>query len=267
MLTNTKANPKGEPMKLSAKKALVTGAGRGIGRGCAVALARAGADLVVNDLVEDDDLRGVAAEIEALGRRGVIVSGDAFDRGVCTQTAAHAIEALGRIDVFVSVPAFSKRGAFLDYPPDLLDRTLQGTLAAAFFMSQLVARHMVNRGGGGKIIFISSVQAQMVHVGCAAYAAAKAGLNQMALTAAAELAPHRINVNVIEPGWIDTPAERQAFGDAAVDEHAAKMPWGRLGTPDDIGHAAAFLASEDADYVTGSVLRVDGGYVLRNAGP
>jgi glucose 1-dehydrogenase len=89
----------------------------------------------------------------------------------------------------------------------------------------------------------------------------------MALTAAAELAPHRINVNVIEPGWIDTPAERQAFGDAVIDEQATKMPWGRLGTPDDIGHAAAFLASDDADYVTGSVLRVDGGYVLRHAGP
>ena len=126
---------------------------------------------------------------------------------------------------------------------------------------------MVGRGGRGKIIFISSVQAQMVHAHCAAYSAAKAGLNQMAFVAAAELAPHRINVNVIEPGWIDTPAERQAFGDAVVDEQAAKLPWGRLGTADDIGHAATFLASDDAEYVTGTVLRVDGGYWLRNAGP
>lgn len=169
--------------------------------------------------------------------------------------------------MFVSVPAFSRRAAFLDCSPDVLDRTLQGTLAAGFFMGQTVARHMVGRGGGGKIISISSVQARMVHAGCAAYAAAKAGLNQMAFAAAAELAPHRINVNVIEPGWIDTPAERQVFGDAVIDEQAAKMPWGRLGTPADIGHAVAFLAAEDADYVTGSVLRVDGGYWLRNAGP
>lgn len=85
--------------------------------------------------------------------------------------------------------------------------------------------------------------------------------------AAAELAPHRINVNVIEPGWIDTLVERQKFGDAVVDDYASKMPWGRLGTPDDIGRAAVFLASDDADYVTGSMLRLDGGYVLRNAGP
>jgi glucose 1-dehydrogenase len=254
-------------MNLMGKTALVTGAGRGIGRGCAMALARAGADLAINDRVADDDLRGVAAEITALGRRAVILAGDAFDRGACERTVAGAIEALGRIDVLVSVPAFSRRGAFLDYPAELLHRTLEGTLAAGFFMGQFVGRHMVARGGRGKIIFISSVQARLAIVDCAPYAAAKAGLNQMAFTAAAELAPHRINVNVIEPGWIDTPGERQAFGDAMIEEHAAKMPWGRLGTPDDIGHAAAFLASDAADYITGTVLRVDGGFCLRYTGP
>lgn len=247
--------------------ALVTGAARGIGRGCAVALARAGADVAINDRTETDDLRSVVAEIESLGRRAVVVAGDAFAWESCERIAARAIDALGRLDILVSVPAYSRRSEFLDCPPELVTRTLEGTLAAGFWMSQLVARHMVARGGRGKILFISSVQARMVHVGCAAYAAAKAGLNQMAFTIAAELAPHRINVNVIEPGWIDTPGERETFGDAAIAEHAPSMPWGRLGTPDDIGHAAAFLASDDAEYVTGTVLRVDGGYWLRNAGP
>ncbi|MFM7292012.1 MAG: SDR family NAD(P)-dependent oxidoreductase, partial [Planctomycetia bacterium] len=132
--------------KLAGNMALVTGAGRGIGRGCAVALARAGADLAINDLVADDDLRATAAEIESLGRRAVIFPGDAFDRATGERLVARAIEALGRIDVFVSVPAYSRRAAFLDCPPDVLDRTLQGTLAAGFFMGQFVARHMVARG-------------------------------------------------------------------------------------------------------------------------
>ena len=253
-------------MTLAGRMALVTGAGRGIGRGCALALARAGADLAINDRVTDDGLRGVAAEVEALGRRAVVLPGDVFDRDTCARIAAEAIAALGRIDILVSVPAFSRRSAFLDYDADLFDRTVAGTLTAGFAMSQQVARHMVARGGRGKIIFISSVQAAVVHAGCAPYAAAKAALNQMAFTAAAELAPHRINVNVIEPGWIDTPAERQVFGDDVLDAAGPTLPWGRLGTADDIGHAAAFLASDDADYVTGTALRVDGGYWLRHAG-
>lgn len=253
-------------MKLAGRMALVTGAGRGIGRGCALALARAGADLAINDRTEDDGLRGVAAEVAALGRRAVVLAGDVFDRDTCARIAADAIDALGRIDILVSVPAFSRRGPFLDYPADLFDRTVAGTLTAGFLMSQQVARHMVARGGRGRIIFISSVQAEVVHAHCAPYAAAKAALNQLAFGAAAELARHRINVNVIEPGWIDTPAERHVFGDDVLDAAGPTLPWGRLGTPDDIGHAAAFLASDDADYITGTALRVDGGYWLRHAG-
>lgn len=252
------------PMKLAGKLALVTGAARGIGRGCAFALAREGADVAVNDRVDDDDLRSVAAEIGRLGRRAVVLPGDAFEHASCERIVAGAVDGLGHIDILVSVPAFSRRGAFLEYPPELVTRTLEGTLAAGFWMSQAAARHMVARGGGGKIVYISSVQARVPHAGTAAYAAAKAGLNQMAFSVAAELAPHRINVNVIEPGWIDTPGERQTFGDAVIDAEGPRLPWGRLGTPEDIAHAALFLASADADYVTGSVVRVDGGYWLRH---
>lgn len=230
-------------MKLADKMALVTGAGRGIGRGCALALARAGADLVINDRAEDDDLRGVAAEVEGLGRRAVILAGDVFDRDICARVAADSIAALGRIDILVSVPAFSRRGAFLDYPPDLFERTLAGTLTAGFCMSQQVARHMVARGGRGKIIFISSVQAAVVHAGCAPYAAAKAALNQMAFTAAAELAPHRINVNVIEPGWIDTPAERHVFGDDVIDAAGPTLSMNRTASSARDRPASAAIAA------------------------
>lgn len=253
-------------MKLAGKKALVTGAGRGIGRGCAVALARAGADVAVNDRDESDDLRSVVAEIRALGRQATMAAGDAFERASCQDIANRAIAALGQLDILISNPAFSRRGDFLDYDPDLFRRTLAGTLEAGFHMSQSVARHMVDRGGRGKIVFISSVQSRIPYVRSTAYNAAKAGLNHMAFTIAAELARQRINVNVIEPGWIDTPGEHETFGDDYIVQHASSLPWGRLGTPDDIGNAAVFLASDDADYVTGTSLVVDGGFCLRGAG-
>ena len=201
------------------------------------------------------------------GRRAVLVEGDAFDRGSCEQIVRLAVEALGRIDILVSNPAFSRRGAFLDYEPELFEKTLQGTLLGGFHMSQFAARHMVTRGGGGKIVFISSVHARIPYVTAVAYNAAKAGLNHMAQTMAAELLPHRINVNVIEPGWIDTPGEHATFGDDVMATAGQALPWGRLGTPDDIGRAAVFLCSDDADYITGTTLLVDGGLALRAAIP
>src|SRR4051812_47571948 len=144
-------------MKLSGKTALVTGAARGIGRGCALELARAGADVAVNDRAATD---AVVAEIQALGRRAASVEGDVFSRDGCASVVERAVAALGRIDILVSNPAHSRRGDFLDYDPATFDRVLQGTLCGGFHMSQLVARHMVQRGGGGKIVFISSVHAR-----------------------------------------------------------------------------------------------------------
>jgi glucose 1-dehydrogenase len=111
------------------------------------------------------------------------------------------------------------------------------------------------------------VHARIPFVRAAAYNAAKAGLNQLARTLAAELLPHRINVNVIEPGWIDTPGEHATFGSEKIAEAAATLPWGRLGRPDEIGQAAAFLCSNAADYITGTSLLVDGGLSLRAAIP
>jgi glucose 1-dehydrogenase len=254
-------------MKLLGKKALVTGAARGIGRGCALELARAGADVAVNDRERGPHLAAVAAEIRGLGRQTAPVEGDVFARPGCERAVAGALEALGRIDILVSNPAYGIRTPFLDYDPDVFEKVVRGTLFGGFHMSQLVARHMVARGGGGKIVFISSVHARVPYAHSTPYNAAKAGLNQMAFTIAAELLPHRINVNVIEPGWIDTPGEREEFGSSTLEQAAAQLPWGRLGTPEDIGKAAAFLASDDADYVTGTALLVDGGFWLRGATP
>lgn len=252
---------------LSGKTAIVTGAAQGIGRGCALELAKAGADVAFNDRQESPLTASLQAEIEALGRRAVVVAGDAFDRAGCESIAKRAGAALGQIDILVSNPAFSRRGDFLEYDPELFDKTLRGTLTAGFHMSQLVARQMVARGTGGSIVFVSSVHARIPYVRSVAYNAAKAGLNHMAKTIAAELLPHRIRVNVIEPGWIDTPGEHATFGSDQIAAAAQSLPWGRLGTPVDIGRAAAFLASDAADYITGTTLLVDGGFALRAAIP
>jgi glucose 1-dehydrogenase len=247
-------------MKLSGKIALVTGAGRGIGRGCAVELARSGADLVINDRPGSSDLAETERQIQSLGVRCWSFPADVFSRSGCGAVVESALKETGRIDVLVSNPAYSRRGAFLEYSPELFEQTIQGTLTAGFHMSQLVAQHMAGRGGGGKIVFISSVQAEMPLGLCVAYGAAKAGLNHMMRSISVELSPHRINVNAIEPGWIDTPGEHVTFTDEILAAEGQKLPWGRLGLPEDIGRAVVFLCSDDADYITGSVLPVDGGF-------
>lgn len=245
-------------MEDTKRVAIVTGAGRGIGKGCAVALARRGIDLVINDRPGSPDLAATADEIRDLGVSCTPMEADVFSRGGCEQLVADVLAATGRIDILVSNPAFSRRCSFLDYPPEVFEQTLQGTLLSGFHMSQLVARHMVERGRGGKVVFISSVQGELPIANCVAYGAAKAGLNHMTGTIAVELSPHRINVNAIEPGWIDTPGEHVAFSDDVIQAEGEKLPWGRLGLPEDIGNAVAFLTSAQADYITGTVLPVDG---------
>ncbi len=194
-------------MTLSGKTALVTGAGRDIGKGCAVELACAGADIVLNDRPESPDIESAAEEIRSLGRKCHVITADVFSRTGCEQLVGAALKAVPKIDILISNPAFSRRGAFLDYPPELFEETIRGTLTSGYHLSQLVARHMVERADGGKIVFISSVQAQIPSALCFAYGAAKAGLNHMMRSIAVELSDYRINVNAIEPGCNPSPVD------------------------------------------------------------
>lgn len=251
---------------LSGKIALVTGAGRGIGQACATELAAAGADVVINDLHEAG-LEETAAQIRALGRKVFTVASDAFTRQGCQAILDAAVREAGRVDILISSPSYSRRSPFLEYTEEMWDKTLEGCLTGGFHMSQLVARHMVERQIRGKIVFISSVCAVMPMQLSVGYCASKAGLEQMMRNVAMELSPHRINVNAIEPGWIDTPQERLVFGEACMREAGAKLPWGRLGASQDIGRAAVFLSSDAADYVTAVTLPVDGGFRFRDCAP
>lgn len=250
-------------MDVSGKTALVTGAGRGIGKACALELARHGADVVVNDRPGSTDLPETSNEIRELGRTCHAVEGDVFTRQRCEDVVSQVLDTVDAIDIFVSNPAYSRRHTFLEIEPQEFERIIQGTLLGGFHMSQLVARQMVQQGHG-KIVFISSVQAERPYTKSCAYGPAKAALNHLTQSIAVELSPHRINVNAIEPGWIDTPGEHVAFTEEQIAEEGKRLPWGRLGRPEEIGRAAVFLASADADYISGSILAVDGLFRFRD---
>ena len=251
-------------MDITNKSALVTGAAAGIGKGCAIELARAGANLVINDRPGNRTIFDTRDEIVSLGRECHVIEADVFSRRDCEHLINTAIEHIESLDILISNPAYGVRQSFLDFDPKEFEAIVSATLTSGFHISQLTARQMVRQNRGGKIIFISSVQAEMPMEKSIAYGAAKAGLNHMARTISVELSRHRINVNVIEPGWIDTPGERKDFGDAAIHDGEKELPWERLGRPSDIGKAAAFLASDAADYITGATLVVDGGFRFKD---
>ncbi len=247
--------------RFAGKVALVTGAGRGIGRGIALRLAQEGADLVINDRAQSEDAQDVAAAITALGRRVLVVAADVGERSAVEQLFAQAIAHFGRLDLIVANAGLSYRQPFIEQAWADALRTMEVCQFGVAHTCQLAAQQLVRQGDGGKIVIIGSVHYDMAPANSAAYNMAKAAVNHLARTLAVELAPHRINVNVVNPGWIDTPGERNFASEAEMQRSGRRIPWGRLGKPDDIAKAVAFLCSDDAEYITGAALRVDGGFV------
>ena len=251
-------------MDLRGRVALVTGSNRGIGHGIARELARAGADVVVNYLEHADEAAQVASEIRRLGRRATTVAGDIGTRDDVERIVAQGESELGPIDICVNNAARSIRKPFLELTNADVEAVFGVSLVGTFAVSQVCARRMVQHGKRGVILMIGSVHSFVPFPTSLAYDTAKAGLRQMCHTMAEELLPHRIRVNVIEPGWIDTPGEREFASEEQIKAEGRKLPWGRLGTIEDVGKAAAYLASDDADYVNATTLRVDGGFWLPN---
>jgi glucose 1-dehydrogenase len=257
--------------RFEGKTALITGASRGIGRGIALCLAAEGADVVVNYRTHPDEAQSVADDIAGMGRQAMIWQADVADRSALEGMFAAAIERFGRLDVVVANAAFSIREPVIEAKWENVQRTIEVTQFGVFHACQLAAQQMVKQPllgrSRGKIVIISSVHEEIAFPLSAAYNMSKAAINHLARTMAIELAPHRINVNVVNPGWIDTPGERSYFSEEQIREGGAKIPWGRIGIPEDIGKAVAYLASDDADYATGSVLRVDGGLMVGLSAP
>jgi glucose 1-dehydrogenase len=251
--------------RFDGKVALITGASRGIGRGAALVLAAQGADVVVNYRTHPEEALEVARAIEGMGQRALVWQADVAMRREVEAMFAGAVEHFGRIDIAVANAAMSIREPVLTAKWENVLRTLEVTQFGVFHTCQLAAQQMVRQPrqgrSAGKIIVISSIHAEIAFPGSGAYNMAKAAINHLVSTMATELAPEHLNVNVINPGWIDTPGERTHYSEAEIQRDAQRLPWKRLGTAEEIGHAVAYLASDEADYVTGTVLRVDGGFV------
>jgi glucose 1-dehydrogenase len=249
-------------INLQGKIAVVTGASRGIGRGCAVEMARLGARVVVNYNTHAAEAEAVVAECRNAGGDAAAVQADVGDLAAADRLFAAAMERFGGVDILVNNALRTVRKPFLELTPEDVRATWDVCLMAPLYCSQVAARQMVRQGRGGKIVMISSVLAFIPMPNSLPYNTAKAGLEQMASTMAAELAPHRINVNVVEPGWTDTPGERAFVSEEELQEEARKLPWGRMADIWEMGKAVAYLCSEAADYITAATLRVDGGYWL-----
>jgi len=240
---------------LSGRVALVTGASRGIGRATALALARQGARVAA--AARADHAAGVVADIEAAGGEALAVTVDVADTSSVNAMVAAAEERFGRVDVLVNNAGITRDQLLLRMQREDWDAVLATNLTAAFTCVQAVLRPMVKQRAG-RIITISSVVGQAGNAGQANYAASKAGLIGFAKALALEVAARGITVNVVAPGLIETDMTR-VLGEGAHESWAQRIPMGRLGRPEDVADAVCFLASDEASYITGQVLAVNGG--------
>jgi len=249
-------------MKLQGKVALVTGASSGIGRATAVALAQEGADVALNFLTLPESAESAAGAIRALGRKALLCPVDVTDQSAVEAMVERTVKELGRLDILVTSAVYSDRELFYQADMAGFRRTIDVSMWGAFYALRAAANQMIRQGRGGSIVVVSSAHARNAIPSCMAYNMAKAALDQMARTAALELIGQRIRVNLIYPGWTDTPGERKFFSEEVLQRAGAALPWGRLAQPEEIARGIVFLVDPASDYITGTTLSIDGGTEL-----
>ena len=248
-------------MRLDDQVVLVTGAGSGIGRAIAVAVAEVGADVAVCEVPEKmEDLEAVCREIEGLGRQALAVGLRLPDVDGIDQAVGQVVDRFGQIDVLVNNAGVNIPKDALEVTEEDWDSVLDVNLKGLFFMSQRVARVMVD-SGGGKIVNIASQNGVVGYYKRAAYCSSKAGVVNLTRVLAVEWAPHQIRVNAIGPTFVLTPLTQSTFDDVALREDLlSRIPMGRVGQPEDVVGSVVFLASAAAGLITGHTLLVDGGW-------
>ncbi len=255
---------------LAGQKALVTGANSGIGRGVAIGLAQAGADVMVNYVVGDEAANAVVEEIRASGALGAAYKADVSSEEQVVAMFQSMRERFGTIDILVANAGLQRDSAFKDMTLEQWNKVLSVNLTGQFLCSREAVREFLRRGivpsvscAAGKIICMSSVHQVIPWGGHANYASSKGGIKLLMESMAQELAPHHIRVNAIAPGAIRTPINTAAWNTPqAYASLMTLVPYGRIGEPEDIARAAVWLASDHSDYVVGTTLFIDGGMTL-----
>jgi glucose 1-dehydrogenase len=253
-------------MDLDGKVMLVTGAATGIGKAIALAAVRQGARVIVNYIGPSDSANAVVQEIQRGGGQALAVSADVSKSADVQRMVDAAVQKFGKIDVLVNNAGIELSKPFLEKTEEDWDRVIAVDLKGPFLCSQAVAREMVKRQERGTIINISSVHEEIGFPGYAAYCAAKGGLRMLCRNLALELAPYHINIVNVAPGAIATPINRGTLNDpqkkAALEK---EIPLHRIGTPEEVARLVCFLASDDASYITGTTVCIDGG-LMRQTG-
>jgi len=247
-------------MDLVDKVAIVTGAGRGIGKAIAIALAREGANVIVND-VDIQTAEKVAKEINSMGQQALAIQVDISDSKEVNQMVQLVIKKFKRVDILVNNAAIIRRGTIEDLSEEDWDRVMDVNLKGAFNCAKAVVGTM-KKQRYGKIVNISSIAGKVGDLASApCYGASKAGMTCLAKSLARELASYNINVNVVAPHAIETDMSKE-WSEEKRKNIIANIPLGRMGKPEDIAEAVAFLVSDKAKFITGEVLDVNGGYLM-----
>jgi NAD(P)-dependent dehydrogenase (short-subunit alcohol dehydrogenase family) len=253
-------------MKLKDKVAIVTGGGSGIGKAIAKAFVAEGAKVVIADM-NREKANSVVSDIKETGGKALAATADVGFAGDVDEMVEAATEHFGRIDILVNNAGIILQAEVVDTEEEDWDRIIRNNLKSCFLCSKAAARKMIEAKNGGRIINISSIHATLSEPSAGAYTAAKGGMESFSRTLATELAPHRINVNCIEPGATYTELTIPMYTESVKKALFERVPMREIAQPEWIANGAVFLASEDSRYMTGQVIVIDGGYVMDGSLP